>query len=104
MYSCFHKFSRGPRSISGQDAIHTGSLVLNGSHAAELLQTVLPIRRSVVELRFDHIRSRDACLQRWRRIERDQLAMIHDGDTVAEPVSLVHVVSCDQDSELAMTL
>ena len=43
-------------------------------------------------------------LQHRRRIERLQLAMVHDRDVVAEPVGLVHVVRRDEHGELALLL
>ena len=72
--------------------------------SAQLVQTLFPIGGSVVELGFDDVRSGHAGFQRGRRIERDQLAVIDDGDAVAEAVGFVHVVGGDQDGELALAL
>ena len=39
-----------------------------------------------------------------RAVQRHQLAMVHDGDAVAQAVGLVHVMCGDQNRELAVGL
>ena len=50
------------------------------------------------------VRAGNARLERTRRIQRDQLAMVYDGDAVTEPVSFVHVMGSNKDSEPALIL
>ena len=72
--------------------------------SSSFCSSLLPVRRRVQELRFDDVGSRHAGLQRGRRIERHQLAVIDDGDAVAQAVGFVHVVRGDQDGERAAVL
>src|SRR5579871_7029155 len=65
------------------------------------MQALLPVRGSILELRLDHVRSGHARLERRRRIESNQLAVIDDGDAIAEAIGFVHVMSGDEDGELA---
>ena len=53
---------------------------------------VEPIRRASAEFGFDDVGAGNAVLQIGRSVERDQLAVIDDGDAVAELVGFVHVM------------
>src|SRR5581483_6878487 len=72
--------------------------------AGQAAQAFLPIRRGVHELRFDHGRAGDALLEILRSIQRDQLAMVHDGDAVAQAVGFVHVMRRDEHGQVALVL
>ncbi len=77
---------------------------LHRGNVVKLLQLVLPVGRRVEELSFDDVGSGDARLQGLRRIQCDQLAVIDDGDAIAQTIGLVHIVGGDEDGEVAIVL
>src|SRR5436305_4731265 len=84
--------------------MHARGLVLYGSDRRQLVEGLLPIGRSILELRFDYIRSWNAGLQRGRGIECNQLAMMDDSNAIAEAVGFIHVMRGDQNRELTLAL
>ena len=56
------------------------------------------------EADFEHVLAGNRRLQLDRRIERLQLAVIDDGDAIAELVGLVHVVRRQEDGQVALGL
>ena len=56
-------------------------------------------RRLVANAQFDDLLA-EVCPQRVRRVEGDDLALVHDRQPVAEPLGLVEVVGREQDRRL----
>src|SRR6185312_7724333 len=54
------------------------------------------------ELGFDYRRPRNAGLQRAWSVQRHQLAVIDNGDAVAQTISFIHVVRGDQDRKISL--
>src|SRR5438309_9766367 len=104
--SCVHCYFNqlGCRAgaIAGENPIHPRAFVLNGSNVIQVMQPFFPISRRVLKLNFNHVRSRDAGFQFDRCIERDQFAVVDDGDAFAEPVGFVHVVGRNEDRQLPL--
>src|SRR5437867_7797262 len=60
-----------------------------------------PILRRRGETDLEDVLPWNRRLQLQGRIERLELAVIHDGNPIAEPVGFVHVVCSEQDREVA---
>src|SRR5258706_11198780 len=78
--------------------------MLYGCDVVQFVQALLPVIRWILELRFNHVGSRHARFERHRRVERDQLAVIHNGDAIAQAVGFVHVMRGDQNGEFSLAL
>src|ERR1700728_167222 len=100
----FDEFGCCPRTTAGENSKHTCTLALHGRDVVERAQALLPIVRRILELHFNHVRSRHARFQSHWRVESDELAVVDNGDAVAQSVSLVHVVSRDQNCKLPLAL
>jgi hypothetical protein len=68
---------------------------------SSFLQAALPLFGFAVKVYFNDVGAGNAVLELDRRAQRDELAVIDNGDAVAELVSLFHVVSGDEDGEVA---
>ena len=64
------------------------------------VQLLDPVRRRALEFRLHHFGSRNAVLQPRRRIQRRQLAVIDNGDAVAQLVRFIHVMRGQQNRQL----
>src|SRR6478609_9331827 len=94
----------GARSVFSKNAIHIRAFRLHGLHVGQALKSVLPVGGRLEELRFNHARSRNAVLEVARCVQRHELAVIDNGNAVAETVSLIHVVRRNQYGEIALLL
>ena len=56
------------------------------------------------EFRLHDVVAGDAVLQVRGRVQRDEFAVVHDGDAVAQLVGFVHVVRGEQDGEADCSL
>jgi hypothetical protein len=72
-------------------AVRPGSHGPDPGQAGQLLGGGCP-RRAVHERELDHVLRAERGDERTRRVERDHPAVIHDGDPVAQPLRLLHVV------------
>src|SRR5208283_3716639 len=95
----FDQVGGGLRSVAAEDAIHVRSFVLHRSNVLDLFQFVFPVRGRIEELRFDDVGSGYAGFQCNRRVECNELAVIHDSDAITKAISLVHVMRGDQNGQ-----
>ena len=96
-----------PRWCAGRCASEmrkTWSSACTSATSGSASQRLRPAGRHLGEADLEDVLAGDRRLQLERRIERDQLAVIDDGDAVAELVGLVHVVGGDQDGQVALAL
>src|SRR5258706_396192 len=78
--------------------------MLYGCDVVQFVQAILPVIRWILGLRFNPGGSRHDRFERHRRVERDQLAVIHNGDAIAQAVGFVHVMRGDQNGEFPLAL
>src|SRR5580765_5637844 len=90
---------RGHRAVELGRAERDGSiLVPDGPHSRQGAELVVVRQRlSVRQRELNHVLGAERGHQRGRCAERNQAAVIHDANAVAQCVRLVHVVRGDQD-------
>ncbi len=82
----------------------TWSSALTSATSGKRFEGFEPARRNAREADFEDVLAGNGGLEFQGRIERHQLAVVHDGDAVAKLVGLVHVMRGDEDGEVALAL
>ena len=95
--SCLHQRHGRLRPIVGVDAKHM-VVRFHALHVREGFDRLEPTRRSLRKADLQNVVPRDGGLELQRRIQGDQLAVVNDGDAVAEFVGFIHVVRGQKDS------
>ena len=99
-----HNLHGGLRSRLRDHAIESRTLGLHAGHTLHRLQAPRPRIVVAVKVHFHHIGAGHAVLEFHGSAQRHQLAMIHNGDAVAQLVGLIHVVRGEEHGEVARAL